>query len=283
MKTLTIPAVFVLLLSFALAVDTCGQDKEHRTSLDGDWRFALGDNKKFARPEYDDSEWEKIYVPSHWQREGFRNYHGYAWYRKKVTIEVEDQDALYLELGKIDDVDEVYFNGHFIGGTGGFPPDYFTAFSYNRRYFIPMELVNTAGKNVIAVRVYDEGGEGGIMGPNVGIYNYRNYSDNSVHLFGKWKFRMADNPKWGAENLDDSDWEDIIVPASWESQGFPHYDGFAWYRKNFTLPSNFNTEEMLIILGKIDDMDQVYINGRLVGRTGNIDRKWVSFRLERTM
>jgi sialate O-acetylesterase len=129
MKTLTIPAVFVLLLSFALAVDTCGQDKEHRTSLDGDWRFALGDNKKFARPEYDDSEWEKIYVPSHWQREGFRNYHGYAWYRKKVTIEVEDQDALYLELGKIDDVDEVYFNGHFIGGTGGFPPDYFTAFS----------------------------------------------------------------------------------------------------------------------------------------------------------
>jgi sialate O-acetylesterase len=32
----------------------------------------------------------------------------------------------------------------------------------------------------------------------------------------------------------------------------------------------------LIILGKIDDMDQVYINGRLVGRTGNIDRKWAS-------
>src|SRR5690606_6714704 len=93
---------------------------------------------------------------------------------------------------------------------------------------------------------------------------------------GKWKFRLADNLKWAAENVDESDWEDVVVPATWESQGYADYDGFAWYRKTFTLPSSFKTDDMLIILGKIDDMDEVYINGRLIGRTGKMERKWAS-------
>ena len=276
MRTLIVNFTACVLL---IGLSTCtitAQEKEKRVNLTGDWYFNLGDNLKFARPEYDDSDWEKIYVPSNWHREGFRNYHGFAWYRKKVTIEFDAKDALYLELGKVDDVDEVYVNGHLIGRTGGFPPDYFTAWNYNRRYHLPAEYLNKNGKNVIAVRVYDEGGEGGIMGANVGIYNYQNYSANSINLFGKWKFKLSDDKAWAAEGLNDSDWQDVIVPSSWESQGFQHYDGFAWYRKSFRLPENFSTEDMLVIMGKIDDMDEVYINGKLVGSTGRIERKWTS-------
>ena len=274
MKTLHFPALFVLVMVLTLTVS--GQEKERVNNLAGDWRFALGDNKKFARPDYDDSGWEEIYVPAEWQHEGFRNYHGYAWYRKKVTIDYAKTDMLYLELGKIDDVDEVYFNGTLIGTTGGFPHDYFSAYNYPRRYHLPSELINKGGKNVIAVRVYDEGGAGGITGPNVGIFNYINFSENSIHLFGKWKFNMSDNPKWAAEDLDDSTWEDIIVPASWESQGFDKYDGFAWYRKKFKLPADYKTDDLLILMGKIDDMDQVFINGKLVGHTGNMERRWAN-------
>lgn len=276
MKTISIKTLLFVILLFAYGVDGWSQEKEKHTSVSGDWRFILGDNKKFAKPEFDDSDWEKIYVPSEWQREGFRHYHGYAWYRKKVTIDYEKNDALYLELGKIDDVDEVYLNGHFIGRTGGFPPEYFTAYNYERRYHLPKEYINKGGKNVIAVRVYDEGGVGGIMGPNVGIYNYINFSDNSMHLFGKWKFHLDDDLRWGAEHVDDSDWEDIIVPATWESQGFNNYDGFAWYRKSFVLPRSFRVEDMLIVLGKIDDLDEVYINGKRIGSTGSMKRKWAS-------
>jgi hypothetical protein len=265
----------VFLIGFS-ACSITAQEKEKRVSLNGDWSFNLGDNMKFAKPEYDDSDWEKIYVPSNWHREGFRNYHGFAWYRKKISIDFNDKDALYLELGKIDDVDEVYLNGNLIGRTGGFPPDYFTAWNYDRRYLLPAEYLNRNGKNVIAVRVFDEGGEGGIMGTNVGIFNYRNYSANSLHLFGKWKFKLSDDSGWASPTLNDTGWDDIIVPSSWESQGFEHYDGFAWYRKSFKLPENFNTDDLLIILGKIDDMDEVFINGKLVGSTGRIDRKWAS-------
>lgn len=266
---------FVLFYVALLTLDASCQEKERRTNLHGYWKFILGDSKKFANPGYDDSDWDKIYVPNSWQDEGFKNYNGYAWYRKTVEIPVENKDILYLELGRIDDVDEVYFNGHLIGSTGGFPPDYFTAYNYSRKYQIPLEYINK-GKNVIAIRVYDEGGEGGIIGSTVGIYHYPNYSENSLNLFGRWKFHMFDNQEWAKENFDDSSWEDILVPSSWESQGFRSYDGFGWYRKTFKLPANFKTEDLMLLLGKIDDMDEVFVNGTLVGATGNLSRKWAS-------
>lgn len=270
--------IFNLILLLCI-VNTCelfAQGREKIEGLSGDWKFVLGDNMKFANPRYDDTDWEEIYVPAAWQEEGFRHYHGYAWYRKSVEFDFESKDILYLELGRIDDVDEVYVNGHFIGRTGGFPPEYYTAYNYHRKYILPIEYLNKGGENVIAVRVYDEGGEGGIVDSPIGIYNYESYSEHSFNLFGKWKFRLFDNPEWSKETLDESDWEDILVPSSWDAQGFSEYDGFAWYRKTFTLPAKFKGDDMLLLLGKIDDMDEVFVNGKFIGGTGKIERKWGS-------
>jgi sialate O-acetylesterase len=108
----------------------------------------------------------------------------------------------------------------------------------------------------------------------MGIYNYAQFSENSLNLFGKWKFRLFDDEKWSEEKLDESGWEEVIVPAKWESQGFRDYDGFAWYRKTFDLKPNFRKDDMVLLLGKIDDMDEVFINGKLIGGTGKINRKW---------
>ena len=65
--------------------------------------------------------------------------------------------SLELNLATIDDFDTTYFNGTKVGGIGSETPD-----SYNvpRHYKIPAGLVR-AGKNVIAVRVFDSAGEGG--------------------------------------------------------------------------------------------------------------------------
>lgn len=269
-RTISLGLLYIVLLG---AEASC-QEKERRANLQGHWKFILGDNMKFAKPEHDDSDWEKIYVPESWHEEGFQNYSGYAWYRKTVELEVSDNEMLYLDLGRVDDVDEVYFNGHLIGATGSFPPDYMTAYNYHRRYMIPLEHVNKNGKNVIAVRVYDEGGEGGILGSPVGIYHYPNYSQNSLNLFGKWKFHLFDNAEWSKQDFNDDSWDEVMVPAAWDSQGFRTYDGFAWYRKSFKLPTDFNVEDLILLLGKIDDMDEVYINGTLIGGTGNMSRKW---------
>ncbi|MEJ0034000.1 MAG: sugar-binding domain-containing protein [Bacteroidota bacterium] len=97
---------------------------------------------------------------------------------------------------------------------------------------------------------------------------------NGFTLMGNWKFQLSDDLNWAKEDFDDSKWENIVVPSSWEDQGFRDYDGFAWYRKKFTLPKDFDVKDMVILVGRIDDMDQVFINGKLVGGTGNIERRW---------
>ena len=277
MKISTILKFAVVIVLLISCMETTGYTTggEKKVSLRGNWKFSLGDNPNFAKPGFNDSDWEKIYVPASWNSEGFRRYSGYAWYRTDFEIEYKDNEPLYLELGRIDDSDEVFINGHLIGSTGGFPPDYFTAFSVNRTYLIPTEYLVRGKKNIIAVRVYDEGGEGGIIGKNtIGIFSYADYYTTGFPLLGNWKFKLFDDPAWSGENFDDSEWENIIVPAYWEDQGFRDYDGFAWYRKKFKLPAAMKTSDLVLLLGRVDDMDEVFINGKRIGGTGNIERKW---------
>jgi hypothetical protein len=247
---------------------------DRKVNLRGTWKFILGDNPDYAKAAHNDKDWEGIYVPASWNSEGFSHYAGFAWYRNTFEIDFQPDEPLFLELGQIDDCDEVYINGKLIGSTGGMPPKYFTAYNINRIYLIPTDYLIKGKPNVIAVRVYDEGGVGGILGKSAGIYSYADHFKVGFQLMGNWKFRLSDDVKWAQEGFDDSAWDDIVVPASWEEQGFRQYDGFAWYRKTFKLPADFTTDDMVILLGRIDDMDQVFINGKLVGGTGDIDRKW---------
>ncbi|MEM7299115.1 MAG: glycoside hydrolase, partial [Bacteroidota bacterium] len=93
----------LILLPFTLVT----AQKKMALSLEGDWKFTIGDREEYMLPDYDDSSWEKIEVPSPWENEGFANYNGYAWYR--VTFDGRDLEGFYnliLNLGYIDDVHE---------------------------------------------------------------------------------------------------------------------------------------------------------------------------------
>jgi len=265
-------ATMCLLTTLALTGCTYvhAQSKD-KIKLKGDWMFILGDDMKFADPEYDDSKWTEISVPSSWEAEGFQNYDGYAWYRKTFTLDLESNEGhLILHLGRIDDVDEVYLNGEFIGRTGSFPPNYATAFNISRSYPVPASLFNKNGENVIAVRVYDSYASGGIMDGYIGIDNFTKFK-HSVWLSGTWQFRISDDMDWADPLYDDSDWEPIVVPTAWDSQGFSNYDGYAWYRKTFVYPKDDDSEHKILLLGKIDDFDEVFLNGIKIGSTGDME------------
>lgn len=230
MKSLS-AILFIIYLILNNATSSIAQVQDEVKNLKGTWKFILGDDKRFAKPNYDDSDWEDIKVPSSWEREGFRNYDGYAWYRKTFKLDKKDlNDPAFLHIGAIDDVDEIFFNGTKIGGMGSFPPEFLTAYNQDRTYPIPSNLVKN-GENVIAVRVYDVEQEGGLVGWDVGIYNVGGYSENSINLMGQWNFKTGDDLSWAKEKLDISDWDQIMAPSNWESQGYHGYDGYAWYRK----------------------------------------------------
>lgn len=243
-------------------------------NLRGNWQFSIGLSEDWISPKFDDSKWESIKVPSPWEDQGFNGYNGYAFYRKRLNITSSYKGRmLYLNMGYIDDVDEVYFNGHKIGSTGSFPPNYNTAYNAERVYYIPEETINFDGSNLIAVKVYDSYNEGGIVSGDVGLYGGKTAVNLDVNLQTTWKFQPGDDMRRKEADYDDSGWGEIFVPAKWEDQGYRDYDGYAWYRKSFMFQGNTANEKMVIVMGKIDDIDQVYINGTLVGSTGEFPRR----------
>lgn len=249
-------------------------DESYRQVIDlkGKWRFMIGDDINRADTSFNDYNWESIMVPSSWENEGFPGYDGYAWYRKQVIIPSNfNTSSLILFLGYIDDVDELFFNGVKIGNKGSFPPNFWTAFDAERKYYIPQELIKFDKVNTIAIRVYDSQNHGGIVSGKVGIFAKQNELPVELNLEGFWKFNTGDKMEWSQKEYDDSNWPNIMVPGYWEDQIIKDHDGFAWYRKQFIADKNMKGKRYVLSLGKIDDLDEVYLNGKLVGSTGTIE------------
>jgi len=240
-------------------------------NLKGSWKFNIGDNMEWSKVEYNDFDWEKIRVPSSWEDEGFHGYNGYAWYRQKfyITNNIKNK-SVYISLGYIDDVDEVYLNGHLIGSSGSFPPNYRTAYNAFRKYPVSPNYFNTDEENVIAVRVYDAQQFGGIVSGEISVMVFESI-DLEVNLEGFWKFNIGDDLLRKEPDFNDQDWDSLSVPSKWETQGYFGYDGFAWYRKSFYADIVLEDEELVLLLGKIDDIDECYLNGQLIGNTGDFE------------
>jgi beta-galactosidase len=134
-------------------------------AVTGQWRFHPGDNNaSWKARELDDSSWQQVTLPDNWEHHsGYTENNVYGWFRRRIEIPVDCQGKDFdLLLGRIDDVDEVWLNGERIGGTGSFPPDYRTAWDTERRYRVSASLVRGDGTDVLAVRVFDGNGNGGI-------------------------------------------------------------------------------------------------------------------------
>ncbi len=246
---------------------------ERLVDLRGTWHFRIGDQAAWSKRDLDESGWETIFAPSAWENEGFFGYDGYAWYRKRFTLAARHKGkSLYLNLGRVDDVDEVFINGYFIGSTGRVPPQYQTGYHIERLYRIPEEFLDFGGDNVVAVRVYDQRLEGGLLEGQLGLFTRVETAPLALNLAGLWRFRTGDDTARRARTFDDRAWDEVTVPARWEPQGYRTYDGYAWYRKDFYLPTNLEGETLTLRLGKIDDLDEVFVNGQRIGGTGRIGR-----------
>ncbi|MGA2625362.1 MAG: TIM-barrel domain-containing protein [Bacteroidota bacterium] len=74
--------------------------------------------------------------------------------------------------------------------------------------------------------------------------------------------------KWSAREFNDSSWKTLQGGVLWEDQGFPDYDGFAWYRKWVVVPNEF-PRPLLLIFGGVDDEYDLFINGEKVAHHGS--------------
>ncbi len=265
--------VFTVLMIFQ-QFSTMANDLVKILDLKGNWKFSIGERDEWKLEKCSDADWETIRVPSPWEDQGFNGYNGYATYRKTFTISGDTKGRmLYINLGYIDDVDEAYINGQKVGSTGSFPPEYETAYNAERKYYIPPEIIHYDGTNVITVVVYDSYQYGGIVSGDIGIFAGKSMMNLDVNLQGKWKFHAGDDLNRKSISFDDSSWDELLVPGKWEDQHYRDYDGYAWYRKEFIYKGTNENEHLVLYMGKIDDIDQVYLNGSLVGTTGKLTSK----------
>ncbi|HEX3006087.1 MAG TPA: hypothetical protein VHO90_00570 [Bacteroidales bacterium] len=103
-------------------------------------------------------------------------------------------------------------------------------------------------------------------------------SDNEnyfLDLNKGWKFKTGDSLAWAKPDYNDSSWDSIAVGKNWEAQGYENYNGFAWYRTKVVIPSSlkenaFLKDSIQFMLGRIDDNDQFYLNGVLIGENNKI-------------
>lgn len=151
-------------------------------TLPADKKFAglKLDDLKYSLPEQTDSSWGTMNLPCLWENAGLPSFDGIVWFRKEFELPKNlYPEGFELNLGPIDDMDVVYINGIKIGGIeeDGF-------WSKDRVYSIP-ESTLKEGKNIVAVRVIDTRGGGGIYGKNISI---NKGNKKVVDLSGNWKY-----------------------------------------------------------------------------------------------
>ncbi|MCB0651045.1 MAG: sialate O-acetylesterase [Saprospiraceae bacterium] len=141
-----------------------------------------GSMAKWEGPDLDAGKWGKMTLPKLWEQAGLEGLNGVVWFRFELDLPADAAgQTATLSLGPIDDSDITWLNGREVGRTDN---------KYNepRLYKISAGVLK-AGRNVIAVRVEDYQGGGGLYGDPKAMY--LETGGKSYPLAGEWRYRIS--------------------------------------------------------------------------------------------
>lgn len=179
---------------------------------------------KWYDPAYVPKGWRPINVPGYWEDQGVKDLNGIVWYRREIDVPAAmvGKPATVF-LGRIVDADELYVNGKSVGRTTYMYPQ--------RRYKLPADVLK-AGKNVLVVRVTNNGGKGGFVPDKP--YSLFAGAD-TVDLKGTWQYKVgvAFQPMGGgfaggisAQNQPTALYNAMVAPEiKYTIKGFCWYQG----------------------------------------------------------
>ncbi len=146
-----------------------------------------GEAMGFARLGGGGDGWATMDLPQVWENAGLP-IDGAVWFRREVVLPADYAGRdLALSLGPLDDFDVTYWNGERIGATGAETPQYWTT---PRRYTVPARLAK-AGRNFIAVRVFDHYGTGGFAGTRAQLsIGPTATGTTKLSLAGPWSYKI---------------------------------------------------------------------------------------------
>ena len=123
--------------------------------------------------------WPKMNLPGRWEDGPLKDLDGVVWLVREV--QGTDEGSAKLQLAAIDDMDETWVNGVRVGTTDGYDKP--------RAYPVPA-TVWKKGSNVVAVRVTDGGGGGGLWGRPDSLIVTEDAGNKVIPLAGPWHYRV---------------------------------------------------------------------------------------------
>lgn len=178
--TVGIVAATSILLAVVIAILAVGgradppQLRAAATTLDGAWRFRVGDDMRWADASTDDRDWETVDLTappgSHdadvglpgyvggWMAHGHPGYQGYAWYRRTVVVPAGTRTWDVLGPTAVDDGYALYWNGVRLGGSGRLDAAPRVVGTRPMLFALPADAAGTRG--VLAIRAFMQPGNG---------------------------------------------------------------------------------------------------------------------------
>lgn len=138
-------------------------------------------------PTYQSTNWKTLVAPGFWEDQSLPDYDGVVWLRKEINVPAAlTGKPLVLNLEVLKDFDITYFNGVEVGRV--------TWVGGQRVYPIPAKLVKE-GKNIIAIRVENNGGPGGFTSRTAADLRLQELIESEqplvIPLAGDWQIRPS--------------------------------------------------------------------------------------------
>src|SRR5881394_3424820 len=89
-----------------------------------------------------------------------------------------------------------------------------------------------------------------------------------ANLNREWRFFRGDEPDAPRVDLDDSDWQPIGLPHTFDLPYFrtpEFYVGFGWYRKAFDILPAWSGKRLFLEFDGVFQVAEVFVNGRRIG------------------
>lgn len=89
------------------------------------------------------------------------------------------------------------------------------------------------------------------------------YGNYVMHWYDEYDTGLKQH--WENESGDGAEWKTVSVPGGFAELGVPDTPAVVWFKREIILPNPVPVGRMTLLLGSIERMDTVYINGKLVG------------------
>ena len=106
------------------------------------------------------------------------------------------------------------------------------------------------------------------------VFSFKSYSQ-SIEISKDWLISIGDTMDWASSSYNDSHWKTMERISEIDDWGTPNFQHFGWIRKKMVIPSSLKDQAeksgyFYLALGRINDADQTFFNGKLVGQTGSM-------------